>query len=154
MLLEVFFLLVILYFILNNTFLHHMERNQEMPGLQSLHQVRYISVCYFHQVHTGILNFPNSQSVPHLAMDLQLILAYDQACCLLFLKIIVSFFIIIGVIFYYNIFCFPQHLKYHLYFVVHVFVLHHLNEDHESVCLCLQLWIDFFLDVLHVHVQV
>ena len=72
------FISVILYYILNNTLLHHMERNQEMPGLQSLHQVRYISVCYFHQVHTGILDFPNSQFVPHLAMHLQLIVAYDQ----------------------------------------------------------------------------
>ena len=65
------FVSVILYFILNNTLLHHMERNQEMQGLQSLHQVRYILVCYFHQVHTGILDFPSSQSVPHLAMHLQ-----------------------------------------------------------------------------------
>ena len=63
---------------LNNTLLHHMERNLEMPGLQSLHQVRYILICYFHQVHTGILDFPNSQFVPHLAMHLLLILAYDQ----------------------------------------------------------------------------
>ena len=55
-----------------------MERNLEMPGLQNLHQVRYISPCYFHKVHTGKLEFPNTQFVPHLAIHLQLILAYDQ----------------------------------------------------------------------------
>ena len=138
---------------LNNTLFHHMERNQEMPGLQSLHQVRYILVCYFHQVHTGIFDFPNSQFVPHLAKHLKLIVAYDQALLVLpedhcqFLNHHWCYFLLQQL-------CFPQHLKYHLYFVVHVFVLHHLNEDHESMCLCLQLWIDFFLDILHVHVQV
>ena len=121
-----------------------MERNQEMPGLQSLHQVRYILVCYFHQVHTGILDFPNSQFVLHLAMHLQLIVACNQVLLVLpedhcqFPHHHWCYFLLQQL-------CFPQHLKYHLYFVVHVFVLHHLNEDHESVCLCLQLWIDLFL---------
>ena len=109
-----------------------MERNQEMPGLQSLHQVRYILVCYFHQVHTGILNFPNSKFVPPLAMHLQLIFAYDQVLLAL-PEVHCQFLHHHWCYFLWQQLCFLQCLKYYLYSVVHVSVLHHLNQDHESV---------------------